>query len=115
MTRALKLNVPAEPDWTPEGFTLVDVFALKDDEHALVAAMFEHHTGAQNCVMDDLVGLDIPVMRAREIILSTALVIAGIHATEMRIPHAVMGAAAVDARTAAEVAVAIGADVQGVG
>lgn len=114
MPRALKLTIPAEPKWAPEAFVFVDPFALTGEEERLANTLFEKHIGAQTEVLEELTGLDIPVMRAREIIQSVLLVIAGISAHELRIPPGVFGAAACEALAAATAAVAVGSDIQGV-
>lgn len=95
------------------GFALTDIVAVDGDEQALVRAVFEEHTSAEQEVRTRLELLDIPILRAREIILSTLLVMAGIHAQEMGIGPDEFSRAAVAARQAAGDALAIGADIQG--
>jgi hypothetical protein len=95
------------------GFVLTDITAVEGDELALVRAAFEEHTSAEQEVRTRLELLDIAIPSAREIILSSLLVMAGIHAQEMGIGPDDFSRAAIAAREAAGEALAIGADIQG--
>ena len=91
----------------------IDVSALDGDERALVESALAHHTAASREVLETLTGLDIPVPRARLIMLQALLVLAGCDAVQQRIDvNAFAGLALTGHVTAGEM-LAIGHNIQG--
>lgn len=100
-------------DIAPVSFELVDVAALTGAERELVSIMFLRHTDAAQQVIDELPSLDIPPARARDIMLSCSLVMAGVEAHQLDIVQADFSAAAARALEAAKTLVEIGSDIEG--
>ena len=108
MSTALNLR-PADEPAAP----LIDIAGLTGDEDKLVRACFEHYTVAAQAITADLMGFDVPIQRARQIIISSLLTIAGVDAHEQQIGTVEFGDMARHARRLAAEAVSVGIDVEG--
>ena len=91
----------------------IDVSALAGDERALVGSMFERHTAAAREVLETLTGLDIPVPRARLIMLQALLVLAGCDAVQQGVDANAFAGLALTGHVTAGEMLATGHDIQG--
>lgn len=107
-------RAPKRKCWDiPASFELIDIAALTGAERDLVTSMFGHHTEAAHLVIDDLNSFDITPARACDIMLSCALVMAGINARQIGLTRGEFSTVATRALDAATAMVDIGSDIEG--
>ena len=91
----------------------IDINSLTGDEMGLVKSIMTHHTAAAREVIEDLTVLEIPVPRARAIILQTLLMLAGVDAIKQQIDVATFAGLALTGHITAGEMLAISHDIRG--